>query len=93
MNRSVLIVDDDAFIVEALSELLRDEGLHVRTATNGRLGLEALERECVDVILLDLMMPVMDGWEFARQRRQRELCSTARLVVLTAAADPATKAF
>jgi CheY-like chemotaxis protein len=92
VSRAVLVVDDDPFIVEALSELLRDEGYAVRTATNGLEALESLTDRCPDVILLDLMMPVMDGWEFARERRSRDLCQAARLVVLTAAADPATKA-
>jgi two-component system chemotaxis response regulator CheY len=92
MNRSVLVVDDDPFIVDALAELLRDEGCKVNVASNGLQALASLRELCVDVILLDLMMPIMDGWEFSRERRRLELCPTARLVVLTAAADPAAKA-
>ncbi len=92
MARSVLVVDDDPFIVEALAELLHDEGFAVRTAYNGREALEALRASCPDVILLDLMMPIMDGWEFARERHRLNLCPNARIVVLTAAADPAAKA-
>jgi len=88
----ILVVDDDAFILEALAELLRDEGYAVRTATNGREALGALDEACPQVILLDLMMPIMDGWEFARERDRLSLCPQAKLVVLTAAADPAGKA-
>ena len=67
MNREVLVVDDDPFIVEALAELLRDEGYSVRTASNGLEALQALEQRCADVLLLDLMMPIMDGFEVLKR--------------------------
>src|SRR5262249_4788770 len=92
MSRDVLVVDDDPYIVEALAELLRDEGYVVQTAANGLEALEQLRRACPDVILLDLMMPVMDGWEFSAERSRLGLCPKARLIVLTAAVDAATKA-
>src|SRR5436309_3003240 len=92
MMREVLVVDDDPFIVEALAGLLRDEGYLVSTASNGLEALERLRARCADVILLDLMMPIMDGWEFSAERLRLGLCPAARLVVLTAAVDAATKA-
>jgi len=64
--RRVLVVDDDPDILDALSEILEVEGYRVQRARNGREALQRLEQELPDLVLLDLMMPVMDGWEFAR---------------------------
>jgi two-component system, chemotaxis family, chemotaxis protein CheY len=66
MARRVLVVDDDPDILEALSEILEAEGYDVQRARNGREALQRLEHGLPDLVLLDLMMPVMDGWEFAR---------------------------
>lgn len=66
----VLVVDDDPDILEALSEILEAEGFEIRRARNGKEALEKLEPDPPQLILLDLMMPVMDGWEFAQRLRQ-----------------------
>ncbi|HEY0712325.1 MAG TPA: response regulator [Polyangia bacterium] len=58
---TILIIDDELGIVEALSALLQDEGFRVLTAVNGRQGLEKLSELRPDLILVDFMMPVMDG--------------------------------
>jgi CheY-like chemotaxis protein len=72
--RGVLVVDDDPAIRAFVSELLVDEGYEVRAATNGRDALTVLASWRPDVILLDLMMPEMDGWAFlATQQRHLEL--------------------
>ncbi len=72
--RGVLVVDDDPAIRAFVSELLADEGYEVRAATNGRDALTVLASWRPDVILLDLMMPEMDGWAFlATQRLNLEL--------------------
>lgn len=64
---------------------LAAEGHETILASNGAEALELLKRSPVDVVLLDLKMPVMDGWEFAR--RYRESGATAPIVVLSAAQD------
>jgi DNA-binding response OmpR family regulator len=66
LARRVLVVDDDPDILDALSEILEAEGYDVQRARNGREALQRLEQGLPDLVLLDLMMPVMDGWEFAR---------------------------
>ena len=82
MSASVLVVDDDRDIREAIAEILRDEGFQVREAKNGADALEQIAAEVPDVMLLDLMMPVMNGWEvMARVRRER---STLPIVVMSA---------
>jgi two-component system, sensor histidine kinase and response regulator len=80
--RGVLVVDDDADIRAFVSELLVDEGYEVRAAPNGRDALAILANWRPDVILLDLMMPEMDGWAFlARQRLNLELVRIPVIVI------------
>lgn len=65
-RRRVLVVDDHAMICELLAEVLSDEGYAVQTAYNGWDALELLRGWEPDLILLDLMMPIMNGWDFRR---------------------------
>src|SRR5476651_1166296 len=62
--KKILVVDDDVPIREALTQLLTLEGYVVLTAGNGQEGLDILRSSRPDLILLDLRMPIMDGWEF-----------------------------
>lgn len=62
----VLIVDDDATIVRLMSQLLSEEGYETAPATHSLRVYDAVKRERPDVILLDLMMPYLDGWDELR---------------------------
>jgi CheY-like chemotaxis protein len=64
--RTLLVVDDEVGITEALRELLSEEGFLVLTARNGREGLERVAEKRPDLIVLDYMMPVMDGREMMK---------------------------
>jgi CheY-like chemotaxis protein len=57
----ILVVDDESGVTESLSALLSDEGYHVLTALNGHQGMEKLAGLNPDLVMLDLMMPIMDG--------------------------------
>src|ERR1700730_10940030 len=70
-DRLVLIVDDDPDILQPLGLCLSTEGDRVLMAANGEEALELLKSERPDVILLDLMMPVMDGWQFVAEMDAR----------------------
>jgi CheY-like chemotaxis protein len=84
----VLIVEDDAQIAAVLGETLRDEGYEVRRASNGQEGLAILGQWTPDTIILDLMMPVMDGKTFrAEQRRLPEPLAGLPVIVLSGARD------
>jgi CheY-like chemotaxis protein len=83
-RRRVLVVDDDAGIRGVLHLVLGQEGFQVREAENGRRALEALETWRADVILLDLMMPVMDGVSFLAEKRETVAIADIPVVVLTA---------
>ena len=68
-TRTVLIVDDEPNIRGFLRLALEDEGYRVETATNGQEALDRVRRSPPDAVLLDLMMPVVDGWSFLAARR------------------------
>jgi CheY-like chemotaxis protein len=81
----ILVVDDDPTILATVSEALDFEGFPVVTATNGAEALEVVDRNRPSLVLLDMRMPVLDGWGFMRAVRERGLNLT--VVVMTAAAD------
>jgi CheY-like chemotaxis protein len=68
---NVLIVEDDPDILSSLAEAIREEGFDVETAANGYQALTRMESQMPQLILLDLMMPLMDGWKFMETARQR----------------------
>jgi len=71
LERLVLVVDDDPDILQTLALCLSTEGYRVLMASNGKEALETLAREKPACILLDLMMPVMDGWQFVAELDSR----------------------
>jgi CheY-like chemotaxis protein len=83
----VLIVDDDADIRSFVVDALEFSGYTVDTAEDGRVGLDQVRRAKPQLVLLDMMMPVMDGWAFLRECRQDMVCSSVPVVVVTAAAS------
>ncbi|MDE3077366.1 MAG: response regulator [Chloroflexota bacterium] len=87
----VLVVDDDQTVLDAVSLALSGEGYVPHIAHSGKEGLQRLAVCKPALILLDMHMPVMDGWEFARQY-YRQAGRRAPIVVLTAAANPAQRA-
>ena len=89
-GKRVLVVDDDPDIRELLFTALEDEGFEVVPAGNGQEALAIIETFRPDVIVLDLMMPVMDGWQFAAELRARD--EDIPIVLLSAARDLRTHA-
>ncbi len=84
----VLVVDDDPDILEAICDILEAEGYRVARARHGEEALERVEAQRPDVILLDLMMPVMDGVAFAQALRLRPAVSDVPIVVISADGNP-----
>jgi CheY-like chemotaxis protein len=85
----ILVVDDDDDLRTAIRQSLEDEGYSVTEASNGREALRALAAPgaTIDLVLLDLMMPVMSGWEFLTQLRCDPRIGQTKVVVLTATPD------
>ena len=88
-RKPVLIVDDDEFAREALATFLAGEGYPVLEAADGRVALDRLQESAVGAILLDIMMPVMDGWEF--RSAQMDDPSLAVIPVMVITADPTAR--
>lgn len=82
--RTVLVVDDDARLRELLIEYLGSRGFDVRAEPDGPRGLEALARASVDLVVLDVMMPGMDGFEVVKEIRRT---SSVPVIMLTARGD------
>jgi len=79
----VVVVDDDADTVLSLRALLEDEGYEVRTVTSGPQALDAVRDYGADVLLLDIGMPLMSGYEVARTLRERYASAKPLLIAVT----------
>jgi DNA-binding response OmpR family regulator len=86
--RRVFVVDDDASIQGFLVDALADDGYIVRTATNGRDALAILREWRPDLILLDLMLPEMSGWEFRANQLAQPDVAAVPVIVLSAMRNP-----
>lgn len=82
---TILIVDDEYLIADILGYAMEDEGYMVVKASNGRKGLEVLDRERPELVITDFMMPVMDGLEFARAIRARSASSDLPIILMSGA--------
>jgi CheY-like chemotaxis protein len=87
-NTPVLVVEDHADTRAMVEAVLTLEGFSVVTAENGRRGLERLQDVRPCLILLDLSMPVLDGWEFRRAQRGLPEVEDVPVLLLTALPDP-----
>ncbi len=85
-NKKVLIVDDDIRNVYSLTNALEPEGMHCTTAENGKEALKALKQGLVDIVLMDVMMPEMDGYEATREIRKIDKFKKLPIIALTAKA-------
>jgi PleD family two-component response regulator len=84
MQKKVLVVDDEPHIVKAIRFYLEDEDFEVLTATEGGEALELAEKHQPDLIILDVMMPCMDGFEVCRELRLRSRTRLIPVILLTA---------
>jgi len=88
----ILVVEDDQDTLEAIATILDIEGFKVLTAGNGQEALELLKTHNPGVVLLDLMMPVLSGWEFLRHRRMQPQLAKIPVILTSAVIDGATGA-
>ena len=85
----VLVVDDDPAIRRLMVSTLRREGYQLSEAQNGREALDAMRSGREDLVLLDLMMPEVSGWDVLRERRNDPELLKIPVIVVTATNDPA----
>lgn len=85
MNTKVLVIDDDVAITELMSMLLKTHGFDVTTTNNGAEGVALVKEKSPNVVILDLMMPDMDGWQVCKAVRA---FSNSPILILSAINDP-----
>ena len=91
MSLGVLVVEDDLDLLGLVELVLQDAGHRVQTASNGFVALERVAEEMPGLILLDMRMPIMSGWEFVREFRARH-GRACPIVVVTAAENAQLRA-
>jgi DNA-binding response OmpR family regulator len=85
MTTKIIVIDDDAAVTDLLSVLLKSQGFEVRATNDSTEGLGLIRDEKFDIVILDLMMPEMDGWEICKEVRS---FSQVPIIVLSALNDP-----
>lgn len=85
--KSVLIVDDEPDIREFLTYNLTKKGYHVRSAENGSIALELALIKVPDLILMDIMMPMMNGFETCRKLRENKILNDTYIILLSAMSE------
>ena len=85
---SVLVVDDDASIRKMIVAALRREGYEFFEAANGREAVDLMREQNPDVVVLDLMMPVLSGWDVLQERQRDAQLSRIPVIVVSANRDP-----
>ncbi len=85
MSTKILVIDDDDAITELMSMLLKTHGFEVLTTNSGAEGVKLVEEKRPSVVLLDLMMPDMDGWQVSKAIRS---FSNVPILILSAINDP-----
>jgi len=89
MSHKILVVDDDILVLEALQELLTSSGYEVRCVTRGQEALQILDKERFDLLILDVVMPKMTGFDVCREvRRRDDEMSKVKIIMLTAKTEP-----
>ncbi len=90
-KKRILCIEDEAEMIDLTRLVLEREGFEVLGAVGGAQGLELLKKEKPDLVLLDLMMPDMDGWEVYRQMKADKELSDIPVIVVTARAQSIDK--
>ena len=84
MSKTILIVDDEAYIVTSLEYVMQSAGFEVAVAYDGEEALEKVAETAPALVILDLMMPKLDGFEVCEKIRQNPLWKDIRIIILTA---------
>jgi CheY-like chemotaxis protein len=87
LPKRILIIDDEPAVRRLLTEVLAGEGYIVSEAPDGIRGLDCVRDASPDLIIVDLMMPVMSGWAFAEECRRTDMCSDVPIIAISAMFD------
>ena len=90
-KKTILCIEDEAEMIDLIRLILTRRGFDVRGANGGKEGLEIIRRDHPDLVLLDLMMPDMDGWEVYQQMKADDSTKDIPVIVVTAKAQSIDK--
>lgn len=82
-KEKILLVDDDEFLIDMYSVKFKNAGYEIDTALNGKVALKKMEEDNYDVLLLDLLMPGVDGFEILENIKERNLKGNMNIIVLS----------
>jgi CheY-like chemotaxis protein len=85
--QTILVIDDEFGAVEVLTAALEDEGYRVLSAANGRLGLDRLAEGRVDLVIVDFMMPLMDGARMGRAMKEDAALRDIPIILMSAVSE------
>jgi len=91
INRKVVYIEDESEMIDLVRLILSRKGYEVIGANSGREGLDAIRQKLPDLVLLDLMMPDMDGWDVYQQMKSVEATREIPVIVITAKAQSIDK--
>jgi len=86
-NKKILVIEDEATLQKALNEVLSREGYEVVSSLDGLRGLELAQKENPDLILLDIILPKMDGFEVLKRIKEDDKISQIPVIILTNLSD------
>jgi len=81
--KSILLIEDDPFLIDIYSKKFKASGLNVRVAENGSKVFQLLEEEIPDIIILDIVLPQMDGWSILKKIRANKDWSKCQVVIFS----------
>jgi two-component system response regulator VicR len=90
-NKTILCIEDEPEMIDLIRLILNRRGFEIRGAVGGKEGLEIIRKNHPDLVLLDLMMPEMDGWEVYQQMKAGEDTKNIPVIVVTARAQSIEK--
>jgi two-component system, OmpR family, response regulator VicR len=83
-NKAVVYIEDDPEMIDLVTLIVGRKGYHIKGAHGGREGLELVQQELPDLILLDLMMPDLDGWDVYKLLKANEATRSIPVIIITA---------
>ena len=83
MPKKILVIEDEIFLLKTIESRLKEKGYEVLTAINGIVALEKVQEESIDLILVDVEMPQMNGYTFVTKLKELKLAKSIPIVVMT----------
>jgi len=81
--KTILLIEDDPFLIEIYTTKLKEAGFSVVVATDGKEGLKKIKEKIPDLLLLDIVLPSLNGWEILREIKKNDKLNNVKIVILS----------